>query len=59
MKYPNEYCWHVPEPERVFSRMALALIHGSYNKDSHAIEATCKALGIAHTYEAINQFIAE
>lgn len=42
----------------ILERMKIALQKGSYNKDSRSFKATCKALGIKHTYTAINSFIA-
>ena len=41
----------------VSGRMEDAMIRGSYNKDGRAFKATCKILGIDHTYKAINSFV--
>jgi phosphotransacetylase len=38
-------------------RMTDGLLTGRSNKDSDAIKATCKALGIKHTYKAIAVFL--
>jgi hypothetical protein len=70
-KYPNEYPWYrgtvvhandgihtIPAKsvECVANKMLDAIALGTYNKDSRAIKATCKILGIAHTYAAINRY---
>ena len=38
---------------------AAAIAKGSMNKDSAAFRATCKELGIAHTYKAIASYVKE
>ena len=43
-------------PEDLSEKMMPALIKGSANKDSKGIQRTCKALGIKHTYKAIDAF---
>ena len=53
--YPQEYLYGIQQVPSVYERMKSAFIKGSYNKDSRAIKATCKRLGIKHTYEAINK----
>ena len=46
---PSEYCW----------RMRDAIARGSMSKDSPAFKATCKELGIKHTYTAIREYLAK
>ena len=58
-QHPEEYCYPASEVPAVVGRMQAALLRGSYNKDGRAIKATCKRLGIKHTYGAINERIAE
>lgn len=51
---PDDYvcAFHV-----TYGRMAIAILRGSYNKDSATFKAVCKKLGIKHTYKAINAYI--
>ena len=58
-KHPDQYVWPIEELGPVMGRMTAALDRGSYSKDGLAFRATCRALGIKHTYTAINQFISE
>jgi hypothetical protein len=55
-EYPFKYAWSLSELETVMSLMIPAIDRMSFNKDSHAWKATCKALGIEHTYQAIKAF---
>jgi hypothetical protein len=56
--YPDEYPWHKDTPVVVVSeKMAHAIRKGTFNKDGRAFKGTCKRLGLAHTYKAINGFI--
>ena len=55
--YPNEYFWPVANVPTVVQKMADALKTKTYNKDGRAIKATCKILGIKHTYTAINAYL--
>ena len=57
--HPEEYGWPLSELETVAARMSAAIERGSYNKDSRAIRATCKTLGIRHSYIAIGAFLVE
>lgn len=57
VEHPDEYAYPVDEAEVVVARMSAAIARGSYNKDGRAFKATCKALGIAYTYSAINAYI--
>lgn len=54
---PDHYAWPLSELDLVFERMASAIDRGSFNKESPAFKATCKALGLKHTYTEINKFI--
>lgn len=56
-KYPQEYGFPVSDVPAVAGRMIVAFAKGSYNKNSHAIKATCKHFGIKHTYQAINKWL--
>lgn len=56
-EHPELYAYPVSEAEFVIHRMRGAFERRSYNKDSHAIRATCKHFGIKHTYAAINAFL--
>lgn len=56
--FPAEYVWPISELEVVYGRMVAAFDRGSYSKDSRAFKATCKALGIKHTYSAIAGYVA-
>ena len=55
--YPSEYAYTVADVPRVAYKMSVAFGSGNYNKDSRAVKLTCKQLGIAHTYTAINAFL--
>lgn len=58
--YPNEYQWPVKsesEIYRVAQKMIPGLISGGANKDSRAVKAVCKQLGIRHTYKAIREYM--
>jgi hypothetical protein len=59
INYPNEYAYGLEQLPDVIQRMAQAFYKRSYNKDSRAIKATCKALGIPYTYTGINSFITQ
>ena len=54
---PDEYCWPIENATAVAGRMVSAIFSGSrcWSKDSHAIKAACKRLGIKHTYKAMLQ----
>ncbi len=59
-KYPEEYAWGYLKPKQVHEvaeLMKAAFIRQSYNKDGRAVKAVCKALGIKHTYTAIDEFL--
>jgi hypothetical protein len=54
---PENYAYSVNELPQVLERMRAAIERGSFNKDSPTFKRTCKALGIKHTYKAIDEFI--
>jgi hypothetical protein len=56
--FPGDYHWDPHEIDGVISRMEAAIRRGSFNKDGRAFKATCKALGINHTYKAIYTYLA-
>jgi hypothetical protein len=51
---PSDY---VLAQGQTFQRMFRSFIEGSFNKDSEAIKAACKALKVKHTYKAINAYL--
>lgn len=73
--YPDEYPWAkaptvihgnlgtttLPRQtvEQVADKMLDAMMRGTYNKDSRAIKAVCKRLGIPHTYKALAPYISD
>lgn len=52
--FPEEYRGSL---ETTYNKMVDAFGKGTYNKDSRAIKATCKNLGIKHTYKAIKAYL--
>lgn len=44
-------------PEALAEKMTNGLLSGSASKDGDGIRRTCKVLGVAYTYGAINAFI--
>lgn len=56
IEHPDEYCWPVANVPIVAAKMEAAFERGSYSKDGFAFKATCKEMGIPHTYTAINSF---
>lgn len=56
--YPQDYAFPKENLPACFERMEKAIVTGSFNKEGRAFKATCKQLGIKHTYAAINAFIA-
>jgi hypothetical protein len=57
LEYPTEYVYPVETVPQVAEKMLRAIRTGSYNKDSRAIKATCKELGIKHTYKSIDEYL--
>ena len=55
--YPEKYAYPLTEVPNVISKMKVAFIRKSYNKDGAAIKATCKALKIGCTYRDIDTFL--
>ena len=55
--HPEEYRYGLDAIPGVLEKMRPAIYNGSYNKDSRAFRATCKKLGIKHTYSAIAHYI--
>lgn len=55
--HPEEYRYGLDAIPGVLERMRVAICNGSYNKDSRAFRATCKKLGIKHTYSAIAHYL--
>lgn len=54
---PGVYAYGPSQVPAVIGRMRAAWERGTANKDGEAVRATCKELGIKHTYTAIRQFI--
>jgi hypothetical protein len=44
-------------PAELAGRMTNSLFNGTANKDGKGIKLTCKALGIKHTYKAIQEYL--
>lgn len=57
VEHPDEYRYPISELDAVMGRMSKAIASKSFNKDSRAFRATCKALKIKHTYRDIETFI--
>lgn len=58
-EHPDEYMPAMSTKEGLidaYTRMLAAFDRESYNKDGRAIRATCRKLGIPHTYKAINAY---
>lgn len=55
--HPEDYGYGPDLVPVVVQRMRAAFSRRSYNKDSRAIKATCKRLGIGSTYKAINAYL--
>lgn len=53
--FPDEYS--STPVETVLQRMSAALKRGTYNKDGRAFKATCKRLGLKHTYTEIGEYL--
>lgn len=56
-RYPVEYGYIAGRVDEVAGKMMAALDSRSYNKDGRAFKSTCKELGLAYTYKAIEAFI--
>jgi hypothetical protein len=55
--HPAEYGFNLDMVPDVLANMKEAFRRRSYNKDGHAIKATCKILKIKQTYKEINHFM--
>lgn len=55
--HPEEYSWPIENVPQVATKMLTAILQNNFNKESRAIKATCKLLGIKHTYKAIDAYI--
>lgn len=53
--HPDEYMISVPV-DTVTDRMIATIARYGYNKDGRVFKATCKELGIPHTYKAIKEY---
>lgn len=56
---PSLYRWPYSDVPRVVGRMDKAIFNKTFTKNSPAIKNTCRALKIAHTYKAIQHFVAQ
>ena len=56
---PEVYAFKVDFIPTVVERMKAAFEKGSYNKEGHAIKATCKRLNIPCTKKGINNYLAQ
>lgn len=54
---PQDYAWPIANVSAVADKMFAGLLRGSANTEGRAMAGTCKALGIKHTYKAINAFL--
>lgn len=58
-KYPEQYSWPREKLPEIAERMFDAMRRGTYSKDSKAIKAVCKRMGIKHTYAALELVISK
>lgn len=54
--HPEQY-FPIEQLPAVLERMQAAIKRNSFNKDGNAFKATCKVLGIPHTYKAIDAYL--
>lgn len=54
----GHYRWPASDAPNVAAKMREAWERGTGSKDGDAFKATCKQLGISHTYKAINAYLA-
>ena len=57
-EYPEEYKWPLAVLPQQLGEMRAAIGRRAFVKDTRAMRATCRALGIKCTYRAIANFIA-
>lgn len=55
--HPSHFSYTIADVPRVVYKMTAAFASGFYSKDGPAVKLTCKRLGIANTYTAINAFL--
>ena len=56
--HPQDYAYSKEQLPILMPRFRESIKTGNFNKDGHAIKATCKELKIKHTYKAIKEFIS-
>ena len=56
-EHPEDYMRGVTASV-IADRMIEAFKARTYNKDGRAVRATCKVLGVKHTYRDINAFLS-
>jgi hypothetical protein len=56
LDHPEEYCYPLSAVPGVIDKMRRAFIAGTYNHNSRAIRAACKALSIKHTRTAMETY---
>jgi hypothetical protein len=54
---PHLYVFGPEQVPTVLIKMREGFEKRTYNKDGEAVKRTCKALGIKHTYKAINSLL--
>jgi hypothetical protein len=59
VNYPSEYMFGPDHFDMVYLKMEKAIAKGTFNKDGRAFKATCKELGIKHTYKAISEYFGD
>ena len=57
MNYNEEYRYPVEDVPRVAAKMRIAIENGTYHHVGRGFKGACKALGIKHTYKAINAYL--
>ena len=53
---PDDYAYIAGREDEVAEKMLAAVEKKLHNKAGYAFKATCKELGIAHTYKAIDAY---
>ena len=56
-KYPDDYFFKADYVPTVVEKMMAGVRRGSFNKEGRAFAATCRDLGIKHTYKAIREYL--
>lgn len=57
MNYNEEYRYPVSDVPQVVSKMKIAIVNNTYSAAGRGFKGACKALGIKHTYKAINAYL--